>query len=54
MQHKKLLSFLVAGALVVTMAGCSSAPSEDEILSALENGTITVEDAKSKGWIDDK
>lgn len=54
MQHKKLLSFLVAGALVVAMAGCSSAPSEDEILSALENGTITVEDAKSKGWIDDK
>lgn len=53
MQHKTYLSLLMAGFLVVTMAGCSSAPSEDEIMSALEKGTITVEDAKSKGWIDD-
>lgn len=53
MQYKKLASILVAGLLTVTMAGCSSTPSDDEIMSALESGTITVEDAKSKGWIDD-
>lgn len=53
MQHKKRCSLLMAGLLVVAMAGCSSSPSEEEIMSALEKGTITVEDAKSKGWIDD-
>lgn len=53
MQHKKHCSLLMAGLLVVAMAGCSSSPSEEEIMSALEKGTITVEDAKSKGWIDD-
>lgn len=53
MQHKKRCSLLMAGLIVVAMAGCSSSPSEEEIMSALEKGTITVEDAKSKGWIDD-
>lgn len=53
MQHKKHCSLLMAGLLMVAMAGCSSSPSEAEIMSALEKGTITVEDAKSKGWIDD-
>ena len=53
MQYKKRCSLLMAGLLMVAMAGCSSSPSEEEIMSALEKGTITVEDAKSKGWIDD-
>lgn len=54
MQYKKFLPLLMTGLLIVTMAGCSSVPSENEILSALEKGTLTVEDAKSKGWIDDE
>lgn len=54
MQHKKLFTFLIAAFFMVAMAGCSSGPSDDEIMSALEKGIITVEDAKTKGWIDDE
>ena len=54
MRNKRYFPLLMAGFLVVTVAGCSSTPSEAEIVSALEKGTITVEDAKSKGWINDE
>lgn len=53
MRHIKFISLLMSGLFAVTMAGCSSVPSDEKIMSALERGTITVEDAKSKGWIDD-
>lgn len=45
MQYKKFLSALIAG--------CSSVPSDSEIEKALEEGTITVADATSRGWIAD-
>ena len=51
---KKTLGILTAALLVVSMTACSGAPSEDKIKAALEDGTITVEDAKAKGWIDDE
>ena len=39
--------------MVLSLAGCFGAPSEEKIIQALDDGTITVEDAKAKGWIDD-
>lgn len=50
---KKMITVLLSVVLVLSLAGCSSAPSEDEIKAALDEGTITIEDAKSKGFIDD-
>lgn len=46
---KKAIAALLSALLVLT--GCSSIPSDEKIKSALEDGTITVEDAKQKGWI---
>lgn len=40
--------------LIFTLVGCSPKPSEEKIKAALDNGTITVADAKSKGWINDE
>lgn len=40
--------------LVFSLAGCSTTPSDEKIKDALAEGTITVEDAKSRGWIDDE
>lgn len=40
MQHKKMISALMAGLLVFMMAGCGSVPSDSEIKKALEDGTI--------------
>jgi hypothetical protein len=54
MKIKNIVAALLALALVFSPAGCSSKPSDEKIKIALKNGTITVEDAKSKGWIDDK
>lgn len=51
---KKRLVLLCAALLVVSMTACGGAPSEEKIKAALEDGTITVEDAKAKGWIDDE
>lgn len=51
---KKLITILLSGMLVLSLAGCRSAPSDDKIKDALAEGKITIEDAKSKGWIDDK
>ena len=51
---KKPTAILLTALLVLSMTACSSAPSEDKIKAALEDGTITMEDAKAKGWIDDQ
>lgn len=51
---KKLTTILLIMVLALTMTACSPTPSDSKIKEALEDGTITVEDAKAKGWIDDK
>ena len=55
MKHfvKRTVLLLLAGAMVLSLAGYFGAPSEEKIIQALDDGTITVEDAKAKGWIDD-
>lgn len=50
---KKILTILLLALLAVSMTACGGKPSDDEIKAALEDGTITVEDAQSKGWIDE-
>lgn len=51
---KKRIALLLSAMLVLFLAGCSSTPSDDKIKTALEEGTITIKDAKAKGWIDDE
>ncbi|MEG0934032.1 MAG: hypothetical protein RSJ41_00425 [Clostridia bacterium] len=43
----------LAALVALCLAGCQGAPSDAKIKEALDAGTITVEDAKEKGWIDD-
>ena len=50
---KKAILVLLAGAMILSLAACSSVPSKEKIKQALDDGTITFEDAKEKGWIDD-
>lgn len=51
---KKMMTIFLSAMLVFSLAGCSTTPSDEKIKDALAEGTITVEDAKSKGWIDDE
>lgn len=51
---KRMMTILVSAMLVLSLAGCSSTPSDEKIKDALASGTITIEDAKSKGWIDEE
>ncbi len=45
---------LVLG-IILLMTSCGSKiPSIDEVEKAIENGTVTVEDAYEKGWVDDE
>lgn len=53
MRRNRIISILMAGLLAVSTAGCRSVPSDSELEKALEEGTITFEDAKSRGWVDD-
>lgn len=50
---KRLTVVLLTALLAVYMTACATKPSIDKIKAALEDGTITAEDAKAKGWIDD-
>lgn len=50
---KKLVVSFLSALIVFSAVGCSRVPSDEKIMSALDDGTITIEDAKSKGWIDD-
>jgi hypothetical protein len=54
MKNKRIVAGILALGLIFILTGCSSKPSDKKIKEALDNGTITVEDAKSKGWIDDE
>lgn len=51
---KKMMTIFLSAMLVFSLAGCSTTPSDEKIKDALAEGTITVEDAKSKGWINDE
>lgn len=51
---KKYVVSLLSIMAVSSLVGCSKVPSDDKIMSALDDGTITIEDAKAKGWINDK
>ena len=51
---KKLIALLLSATMVFSLVGCGGTPSDEKIKAALDDGTITVEDAKAKGWIDDE
>lgn len=51
---KKMMMLLLSAMLVFSLAGCGATPSDEKIKDALAEGTITIEDAKSRGWIDDE
>lgn len=49
---KRFAVILVAAACTLSLAACTSQkPSLDEVQQALENGSLTVEDAVDKGWV---
>lgn len=50
---KKKIILAGALALCLTLSACGSqAPSQEEVEAAIEDGSITIEDALDKGWID--
>lgn len=51
---KRMMTMLLSALLAFSLAGCGATPSDEQIKEALAEGTITVEDAKSRGWIDDE
>lgn len=51
---KRMMTVLLLAMLVFSLAGCSSTPTDEKIKEALAEGKITIEDAKSKGWIDEE
>lgn len=49
---KRLTTMLTAAVLALSLAGCTQGkPSLQDVQNALENGSITLEDAVSKGWV---
>lgn len=49
---KKKMILAGALALCLTLSACGSqAPSREEVEAAIEDGSITVEDALNKGWV---
>lgn len=51
---KKIIIVILSAILIISLVGCDKAPSDMEIKTALKEGIITFDDAKSKGWIDDQ
>lgn len=50
---KKMMIMLLIAVMSFTMTGCQEQkPSLDEVSKAIEEGTLTIDDALSKGWID--
>lgn len=50
---KKMITMLLIAMMSFTISGCQEQkPQLDEVIEAIENGTLTVEDALNKGWID--
>lgn len=51
---KKTVIGIISAVILFSFVGCSTAPSDEKIKRALDEGTITVEDAKERGWIDEE
>lgn len=51
---KKMYGLLAAVMMTSLMTACASKPSEEDVRSALKNGTLTVEDAVDKGYVTDE
>lgn len=51
---KRMMTILLSAMLVFSLVGCSSTPSDEKIKEALAEGRISIEDAMSKGWIDEE
>ncbi|MEG1657831.1 MAG: hypothetical protein RR288_02115 [Oscillibacter sp.] len=49
---KKVLLLCLCALSLLSLAGCGGRPSDARIKAALDDGTITMEDAMAKGWID--
>lgn len=53
MTTRRLAALGLAAAMGLTLAACGEQrPSQEEVEQAIEAGTLTVEDALDKGWID--
>ena len=53
MTTRRLAALGLAAAMGLTLAACGEQqPSREEVEQAIEAGTLTVEDALDKGWID--
>ncbi|HIZ55479.1 MAG TPA: hypothetical protein H9671_04645 [Firmicutes bacterium] len=49
---KRMTITFLAAVCILSLAGCGSqAPSLDEVERAIEEGTVTMEDALEKGWV---
>ena len=50
---KRAAALGLAALLTLSLAACGEkAPSLEEVEQAIEAGTLTVEDAQDKGWVD--
>ena len=50
---RRLAAFGLAAALTLTLTACGEKqPSQEEVEQAIEAGTLTIDDALNKGWID--
>ena len=51
--RRRLVTFGLAAALALSLTACGEKrPSQEEVEQAIEAGTLTIEDALDKGWID--
>ena len=51
--RRRLATFGLAAALALSLTACGEKqPSQEEVEQAIEAGTLTIEDALDKGWID--
>ena len=50
---KKLTALACAGAMSLSLAACGEKrPSQEDVEQSIEAGTLTIEDALDKGWVD--
>ena len=51
---KKTMTMLLSATLVLAMVGCgNNTPSEEDVRAAIDEGTLTIEDAFEKGYVDE-